>query len=248
MELKFQGAAYHGWQRQDGIPTVQQVIEDQILILTPNARFHLIGCSRLDARVSANQYFALLVIDEEILNCERFVEKLNQILPSDIEILNLKIQSQKLSLISDAKKKIYQYHFVDQSNLIQDSVLNCSVFKEQLNLDLMREGARMFEGTKSFHNYCYRPKKDQNFIRKIEYFRLKISTREDLVNPVHFFEIEGEGFMRYQIRLMIGTLINLSNKKITLTDIESSFNPDFKKQIAFAVPANGLILEKIELS
>ncbi len=55
VRLSYDGSAYHGWQRQKGLPTVQQTLEEAVSKLA-KAETHVIGCGRTDAGVHATKY------------------------------------------------------------------------------------------------------------------------------------------------------------------------------------------------
>ena len=114
----------------------------------------------------------------------------------------------------------------------------------------MKEGAVLFEGVHNFKRYCTKPTEETKVVRKIDFCR--IEENKDL--KANFFPeksyvliVRGSGFLRSQIRLIMGALFDLGVGKFDLNFIEQSFDPDskieFLKNIA---PASGLHLMNIE--
>ena len=62
----------------------------------------------------------------------------------------------------------------------------------------------------------------------------------------YILRVRGKGFMRNQIRLMMGTLIDLGKGKLLLEDIRFSLLPNSIVKMDYIAPASGLILNKIE--
>ena len=62
----------------------------------------------------------------------------------------------------------------------------------------------------------------------------------------YVFEVEGKGFLRHQVRLMMGALVRLGKGERTLEDIKMSLFDDYPYNETFVVPATGLVLESTE--
>jgi len=72
--IQFNGSAYHGWQVQDNAVTVQQTVQDAIERII-NKRENIIGCSRTDSGVHANEY-CFNMRTESLLPCEKLISRL----------------------------------------------------------------------------------------------------------------------------------------------------------------------------
>ena len=107
MELKYDGAAYCGWQRQPDMPTVQQTIETALsrLMRCPT---EIVGAGRTDTGVNASYYVAHFDVAEEF-DCERIRFKLNMMLPSDIAIDSICRVADSAHARFDAREREYTY-------------------------------------------------------------------------------------------------------------------------------------------
>jgi len=114
----------------------------------------------------------------------------------------------------------------------------------------MKKGAQLFEGTHDFISYTARPQENIKSIRTINSCKLILNT----VLKANFFpeisyalHVEGAGFMRYQIRMIMGALIQLGKGELTIEDIEKSLKENTIK-ISFVAPGSGLLLNKLEFN
>ena len=97
--------------------------------------------------------------------------------------------------------------------------------------------------------YCYKATDNGIYTRKIltcELVENTIYTANYFPKKTYLLRVRGKGFMRNQIRLMMGTLINLGRGDITLETIKSSLLPESTMKMDFIAPASGLILNSIE--
>jgi len=118
-----------------------------------------------------------------------------------------------------------------------------------LDIDLMKKGAKLFEGEHYLKAYCYKPTEHGIYNRKIVTCEIKentIYTANFFPKKTYLLRVRGKGFMRNQIRLMMGTLIDLGKGKLTLEDIESSLKSNNTIRMEYIAPASGLILKSLQ--
>lgn len=120
---------------------------------------------------------------------------------------------------------------------------------DDLDIDLMKQGAKLFEGENYLWSYCYKPTENGVYTREI----LTCELVENTLYSANYFpeqsyilRVKGKGFMRNQIRLMMGTLIDLGKGNLTLQDIKNSLVPNSKIKMNYIAPASGLILKNID--
>jgi len=113
----------------------------------------------------------------------------------------------------------------------------------------MKIGAKLFEGEHYFHKYCTKPSVNTIFKREI----LKCEISDNDIYTANFFpkrsyvlRVRGKGFLRYQIRFMMGILFQLGKGEVTLDFIEQSIleNND-QKPLRYIAPSSGLQLYDI---
>ena len=248
IEIQFLGYRFHGWQKQPKIKTVHLMIDRTINYVLENNKFKTLGAGRTDAIVSANQTAFELFTELPIFNLEEFLRLVNTNLPQDIRALNIKTVSKEFNVINDSKIKEYKYLFSEGSKNHPYCAPFITTFLDSLNIGLMKEGAKLFEGKHNFKSYCYKPNENGIFDREITY--CKISNNKTL--KANFFPkksyeltVKGKGFMRNQIRLMMGVLVELGRGEVSLDYIKESLNT-YNPKINYIAPASGLMLNKVD--
>jgi tRNA pseudouridine38-40 synthase len=248
IEIQFLGYRFHGWQKQPKIKTVHLMIDRTINYVLENNKFKTLGAGRTDAMVSANQTAFELFTELPIFNLEEFLRLVNTNLPQDIRALNIKTVSKEFNVINDSKIKEYKYLFSEGSKNHPYCAPFITTFLDNLNINLMKEGAKLFEGKHNFKSYCYKPNENGIFDREITY--CKISNNKTL--KANFFPkksyeltVKGKGFMRNQIRLMMGVLVELGRGEVSLDYIKESLKT-YNPKINYIAPASGLMLNKVD--
>ena len=248
IEIQFLGYRFHGWQKQPKIKTVHLMIDRTINYVLENNKFKTLGAGRTDAMVSANQTAFELFTELPIFNLEEFLRLVNTNLPQDIRALNIKTVSKEFNVINDSKIKEYKYLFSEGSKNHPYCAPFITTFLDSLNIGLMKEGAKLFEGKHNFKSYCYKPNENGIFDREIIYCKISFNTTlQANFFPKKSYEltVKGKGFMRNQIRLMMGVLVELGRGEVSLDYIKESLNT-YNPKINYIAPASGLMLNKVD--
>jgi tRNA pseudouridine38-40 synthase len=250
VHLQFLGFRFHGWQKQVGVKTVQYMLEQTLNTVIGKETFKTLGASRTDSMVSAEHHLCVVTAHNQQVP-EELVNALNMNLPQDLKVLKIETVDKKFQIINSRKTKEYHYSF----SYGEKTHPFCSPFLtnilDDLDLELMKEGAKLFVGEHNFIQYCFRGNPDKTFIRTINSSCIEVNdflTGSFFPEKTYRINIVGEGFLRNQIRIIAGTLFNLGLGKITLADIEKSLSPENTETypIGFIAPASGLILHKYE--
>lgn len=250
IELQYLGFRYSGWQHQPGQKTVEFMLSKTLKFILPQRQFKILGAGRTDAKVSAlSMSFELFLKGDPIENLDSFLELFNANLPPDIKILSLKETDRFFNVIKDAREKEYIYLF----SCGEKNHPFCAPFLanilEPLNIDLMVQAATLFEGTHDFAKYTARLREGSKTIRTINSCELRPN---EVINASFFpansyaLHIFGEGFLRYQIRMIMGALIQLGRGELTLTDIKNSLLPNARIKLDFVAPGSGLLLNRLD--
>lgn len=249
--VQYLGYRYSGWQKQPDTKTLQGQIDRTISFLLGEVPFKTLGASRTDAKVSANQS-AFSLFTETELDCVFLLEKLNHHLALDLRILDIKLVSNRFNIIKDVEQKEYLYLFsFGQKNHPFSASLMVSI-PEQLDIELMKRGARLFEGRHHFQKYCIKPTENTQFEREIllsEIVSNDIYTANFFPTDSYLFRVKAKGFLRNQIRLMMGALFCLGKAEISLDQLALTLLPSGASDIFCPMaPAPGLILNKIDFT
>ncbi|EHQ01187.1 tRNA pseudouridine synthase A [Gillisia limnaea] len=249
-KLQFLGYRLHGWQRQPNLKTVESLLKKTFKFILQDQKFKILGSSRTDAMVSANDAaFELFLYDSPILDFDDFLNLLNLNLPPDIKATGILEVDEKFNIIQHPKIKEYLYLFsFGQKNHPFCAPLMAN-FQKDLDIESMIKAAKLFQGTHNFKNYCSGATEKTRFERKV----ITSEIVENTIYKANFFpeesfvfHVHGSGFLRYQIRLMMGTLIQLGLGEMCLKDIEESLLPGNEMVMKNIAPASGLILNKVE--
>ena len=109
--------------------------------------------------------------------------------------------------------------------------------------------AKIFEGTHNFKSYTARPQENTKFIRTVnscEIIENKILKANFFPDKSYALHIKGEGFMRYQIRMIMGVLVQVGKGELTPEDVAFSLTLESEMKLPYVAPGSGLILNKLE--
>lgn len=248
IHVQYLGFRFHGWAKQPGLKTVHHMIDRTIrYVLGKEMPFKTLGCSRTDAMVSANHLIFELFVQEPI-DMDSFFIEMNRNLPTDIRALKMEETDSSFNVIQAAKRKEYQYLFTFGPKPHPFCASVMTYFPWDLDTELMKSGAKLFEGTRNLRKYCTKPNEKTVFIRTIEKSRIEendVYTASFFPERSFIYYVSGKGFMRHQIRMMMGQLVRLGKGEITMDELkESIYSPD-DRPLETIAPASGLILHRI---
>jgi tRNA pseudouridine38-40 synthase len=251
VSVQYLGYRFHGWQKQPNLKTVHLMIDKTLRFILEKKPFKTLGSGRTDAMVSANDAAFELFLSEPIEDLSSFMELFNFNLPQDIRVLNIKEVNKAFNIIQNSKVKEYLYLFSEGKKNHPFCAPLITTILEPLDVELMKHGAKCFEGSHYFKSYCYKATNEGVYNRTIDTCEI---VENDIIKANFFPEksyilrVRGKGFMRNQIRLMMGTLIKLGRGDITIAYIQNSLKPDSKEVMDYIAPASGLILNKVEFN
>ncbi|WP_424493538.1 tRNA pseudouridine synthase A [Salinimicrobium sp. GXAS 041] len=250
IEIQYLGYRLHGWQRQPGLKTIEGLIKKTLKFILEDTRFKILGAGRTDAMVSASQAAFELFIDEQPLNdLHDFLKEFNRNLPQDIRALKIKEVDEKFNIIQHPKTKEYVYLFAFGKKSHPFCAPLLATFPEELDVALMMKGASCFEGFHNFRNYCTRPTEHtivEREITKCEIVKNDIITANFFPEESYALKICGKGFLRNQIRLIMGALVLLGRSELDLEDIKRSLKAKTPYPMTYIAPGSGLILNRVE--
>jgi tRNA pseudouridine38-40 synthase len=249
ISIQYLGFRFHGWQKQKNVMSLHEMIDKTLGFVFKNKDFKTLGSSRTDSKVSANTYFFQLFTNELVEETE-FLKSFNFNAPSDLKVLTLKNISKPFNIIQSSKLKEYHYYFSQGTKNHPFSAALLAGFQDALDIELMQKGAKLFEGTHYFHKYCTEPTENTVFKRDI----LSCVIEKNTILTANFFpktsyvlKVRGIGFLRYQIRLMMGVLVELGKHEISLDFIINSLKEDNdRKFLRHIAPGSGLQLYDVK--
>jgi tRNA pseudouridine38-40 synthase len=247
VHIQYLGYRFHGWQKQPGLKTIEFMIEKTAGFVLGHTQFKILGTSRTDAKVSANHSaFELFVNDP--LDIHQLLRDFNQNLPNDIRVIKIEAVDKHFNIINTPKIKEYLYLFSFGKKSHPFCAPLISSFQNDLDIDLMKKGALLFKGSHNFVKYCTKPAPGKIFEKTILVSKIqenKIFKANFFPKKTYVYHIHSKGFMRYQVRLIMGQLLSLGRGEIQLDDIKECLKGKDNKPLRHIAPSSGLILNKI---
>jgi tRNA pseudouridine38-40 synthase len=247
--IQYLGYRFHGWQKQPDVKTLHLMVDRTLNFILEGKRFKSLASGRTDAMVSAEEAAIELFLREPIEDKEAFLKLFNTNLPQDIRALTITEVDAKFNIIQHSKIKEYLYLFAFGDKFHPFCAPILTTILDDLDIEIMKKGATLFEGEHFLKAYCYRPTDNGIYNREI----LSCEIVENTIYSANFFpkksyllRVKGKGFMRNQIRLMMGTLIDLGKGKHSLADVENSLKPENTIKMNYIAPASGLILKSLQ--
>lgn len=235
--LEYDGTAYHGWQRQINGISVQQVLEEKIAIIT-GEEIRVTGSGRTDTGVHALGQVAHFKT-KATLAADSFLRAINSVLPRDISVKALYEVDELFHARNDAKSKIYLYQILNGP--VRPVLLRNYVWfvPGELNLEHMRKAALYFQGTHDFSSFCSTHSDARDRVRTI----LQIRMLED--SGLIKIEMEADGFLRYMVRGIVGTLVEIGKNKRPLSELQAVIAAKDRRLGGMTAPPQGLFLKEV---
>jgi len=250
LKIQYLGFRYHGWQKQPDLLTVERMMQRTLKFVLDHSNFKFIAAGRTDAKVSVNETYVELVLRDEALDLESFVDVFNSNLPQDVRLLEINQLPEQTNIIQAPKLKEYIYLFsfgTKNHPFCAPFMIN---FRDELDIELMQKGAQLMEGEHDFRNYAYKANPETQTVMTIEKAVVEINTLYSasfFPEQSYVFRVVGEGFKRHQVRLMMGALFDLGSGVLSLSDFKQSLDGTQEFKLTHIAQASGLILQRVEL-
>ncbi len=247
LRLEFLGFRYSGWQKQGDVKTVQGMLDKTIKFLLESDNFRTLAASRTDARVSADD-FAVELLCNAKLNTTTFLNQLNQNISVDIRVNSMIETDGAFNILHAPKTKEYHYHFTFGKKPSPAVSPFYGYLGSHLDIELMKMACKLFLGTHNFRNFTGRIEGKTDFTRTIDYIGISESNKlpDTFLDNRFQLTVRSKGFMKYQIRLMMGALEQIGSGKLTNSELEEMLlNPE-NKSYEHVAPGSGLVLFKTE--
>ena len=238
IKFSYDGTNFCGYQKQPQKRCVESELEKALYDINNHTKTKVIGAGRTDRGVHANCQCACFDLSVDItlykLKCA-----LNSLLPEDIHVFETKVVSDDFHARYMAKKKTYKY------------IINCGEYNpiernyvyqygKKLDVDKMKKEIKSFIGKHDFKPFVSEEAVKEDYVREI--FDAHIEEDNDKL----IFYFTGTGFMKYQVRNMVGTLFKVGKGKLDTGIVDKIFkDPNYAKHV-MAMRREGLYLDNIE--
>lgn len=253
--LAYDGSAFHGWQRQPGLRTVQACMEEALARITGEPA-HLFGSGRTDAGVHALGQVAHLTTSCPI-PAGNLLKALNDALPPEVRVLQTEDAPLGFHARYDSKSKLYRYRILQAA--ICPPFIWRYVWHYPYPLDRrgMAEAARAFLGEHDFTSFAVSAqaadddfgdpgaeseRKSKSMIRRIVSSRVLWSERRRIL----VYEVEGSGFLHHMVRNIVGALVEVGRGAMEAGDMDRILSARDRTKAGPTAPARGLFLVHVE--
>lgn len=236
--ISYDGRSYHGWQIQNNAITVQEVFQNALTQVV-GEYCDLKGCSRTDSGVHANMYCVSVKINHRI-PAERLKAALNRWLPTSVVCLDCKEVDLDFHARYNCKSKQYIYKIwnsEERNPFLEGFALH---YRYPIDVDLLNRASQAYVGKHDFTSFCTLDNREMaDFTRDVKMF--SVERQDKLVTMT----VEADGFLYNMVRIMVGTMLAVSQGKIKPDEIQDIIE---KKDRSFAgptAPACGLYLNQV---
>jgi tRNA pseudouridine38-40 synthase len=236
LTIAYDGSNYFGFQHQDNVANIEDIVLKAINKID-NTVEKIYGSGRTDRYVHAK---GQVIHFDTVKDIEgyKWVMAINTFLPDDIKVLEASVVSDEFHARYSAVKKEYRYYI--RKNDYDLFSRNYSEYIPNLDIDLMKECLVKLEGKHDFKGFCSaKIAKEKSTVKEI--FEAKLIEHKEYLELVFI----GDGFLKYQIRTMIGTIVDIATKKKDIKIIDKIFeekNPELTNRV---VSGKGLYLIKV---
>lgn len=236
LELRYNGAAYCGWQRQPDMPTVQQTLERSLTVLLRQP-VEVTGAGRTDTGVNAVYYVAHFDCAAPVAEPERTVYKLNFLLPDDISVARMTPVADGAHARFDAREREYRYYIETRKN----PFTRHATWQYYVPLDVarMNEAAEALLGEQDFTSFAKLNSNNRTNICRI--LRADWQADGDLLR----FTIRADRFLRNMVRSIVGTLVDVGRGRYTPEEFRAIVESRDLSRSSAGAPAQGLFLSDV---
>jgi tRNA pseudouridine38-40 synthase len=236
MDLSYDGTNYHGWQNQPNAISVQSCIEKALSILTKSDT-PIYGAGRTDAGVHAIQMFAHFD-SNKLINTTKLMHDLNSFLAKDISVNNIYRVNNDSHARFDAVSREYEYNISLSKDVFN---INKSYYVyHNLDVKLMNDACTILKNHVNFK--CFSRSKTD-----VKTYNCDLTLAKwELSNDQLIFTIKANRFLRNMVRAIVGTMIQVGNKKINLKNFEQILISQDRTKAGPSAPAHALYLSNIE--
>lgn len=236
LTIEYAGTRYSGWQIQTNARTVQGEIERAVREASGAAEIALQGSGRTDAGVHALRQVAHLDL-ETTIPPESLRRRINDALPSDINVLRVERARHRFHARHDAVARSYIYQIARRRTAFAKPFVWW--VREDLDLDAMRRLAARFVGLHDFRSFS----DDDPAEKSTEVLVDSLALHED--GDLIVVHIEGSHFIWKMVRRLVGVLVAVGKGELSEAEAAAFLDERSPLPARLTAPASGLFLERV---
>lgn len=238
LTLRYNGAGYHGFQVQSNAYTVCEAFQDALEKVF-SVRYPVKGCSRTDSGVHAHKFCVSVKINSSI-NETGLVNALNCALPHDIAVISAREVAPDFHARYSCISKTYRYIILNSHIKDPFRPFGVYLYKHKLDEKILDEQAHSFIGKHDFSAFCAVGSSVESTVRTVK-SSCVFRDGDDVI-----FEVCADGFLYNMVRIMAGTLLDISAGKIKQDSIPAIIKSGYRSLAGRTAPACGLYLYDVE--
>ena len=238
IKFSYDGTNYSGFQSQKGLDTIEKRMNEALTKINNGKKTSITATGRTDKGVHALSQYGTADITVNITE-KKLKKALNSNLPEDIHVIETKIVDDDFHARYNVKEKTYKYilNQGEYNPLERNYVFQ---YNYKLDVDNMKKAITYFLGEHDFRAFVTDNKEKENCVRTIT----KVDIKEDKEKIIITFK--GNGFLRYQVRNMVGILIKIGENKLSPDSVEKIIESKDRTKAGKTAPAEGLYLVDIK--
>jgi tRNA pseudouridine38-40 synthase len=234
LTVAYDGTAYHGWQYQPGVPTIEGELNNGLSRLF-HEEITVIGASRTDTGVHALANVA--VFDTACgIPADKVSYALNRLLPEDIRIRHSEEVEPDFHPRKQSTRKTYEYRILNEAFAQPLERLYSHFVYVPLDVEKMQQAADCLVGEHDFQSFCAAGSSARTTVRRI--YSLEVEKKDSLIT----IRVTGNGFLYNMVRIIAGTLIEVGKGRYSPARVEEMLAAKDRAKAGPTAPARGLIL------
>lgn len=241
LKIAYDGTEYAGWQCQKNAVSVQEKIEESIL-LALKQKVRVTASGRTDAGVHAAGQTCHFDLDCSVPP-EKMPDCLNRFLPADIRVLEGWSANENFDCNRSAKRKTYCYSlYVSPREMPLKERFSVRV-EDAASLEILKRKAKLFEGEHDFKAFCASGSSVKTTVRTV--YEVRVEETESFgIRDLKVY-VTGNGFLYNMVRTMVGELLELTNGRRTDESLQEAFRTGKRELLGKTMPAKGLTLVSV---
>jgi len=243
--IQYDGTDFHGWQVQENDRTIQGELE-RVIGMLADADVSVVGSGRTDAGVHAEGQVANVHLNRSKLTPEKLKQAINGNLWRDIRILKVEQAPDDFHARFSAKGKTYLYRVVNAPVMSPFWRRYAAHEHKPLGVAKMNDAARLFLGEHDWTAFASAQSESESRVRTISDFSVASHWDERAQGSMIEFRVTAGGFLRYMVRSLVGTLIEVGHGTKDFDTIQTAIVTGDRNLAGKTAAAHGLTLLRVE--
>lgn len=237
LTIQYDGTDYCGWQIQKNAITVQATIKKALEDIVKTNNVNVIGSGRTDSGVHSVGQVCSVKLKTNMTNIQ-LLKALNSKLPNNIRVSLSEIVDDKFNARFSAVDREYIYKIKKESSPFDYKYYWNYPYDYDINI--LNNCAKIVIEQNNFYNFCKPSPEIKNYNCTISYSQWEIE------NDILIYQINANRFLHHMVRMLVGTMLEVSRGKISKVDFLNLFNQNLNKNMILTAPSKGLYLFKVK--